>query len=113
MSMKVTEGTPASAVDWLALPALGTLTDQQVRGQACVWDAAPLAGAPAVDLGEQATSRAGQPVRWFPRACRPCLGLRAYQAILDHGSTCEQCVDDGSRCDTGLSLSRLVREARR
>lgn len=112
MIMKVTEGA-ATTVDWLELPALGTLTDQQVRGQVCVWDGAPLTVASAMDLGEQTASRAGQRVRWFPRACRPCLGLRAYQALLDHGSTCEQCVDDGSRCDTGVGLSRLVREARR
>lgn len=97
----------------LEVPALATLTEQQVRGQACVWDGAPLFGVPAFDLGEHTTMRAGQPVRWFPRACRSCLGGQAYRALLDHGSKCEQCVDDVSRCEAGLGLQRLVREARR
>lgn len=111
MIMEAIEET--AAVDRLELPALATLTEQQVRGQACVWDAVPLSGVPAVDLGEQTASRAGRRVRWFPRACRSCLGGKAYRALLDHGSKCEQCVDDASRCEAGLGLQRLVREARR
>jgi hypothetical protein len=49
----------------------------------------------------------------FPRSCRKDVADRAYKVLLDHGQSCEQCVDDGSRCETGTSLWRLVREARR
>ncbi|MET8824806.1 DUF6415 family natural product biosynthesis protein [Streptomyces sp. NPDC004610] len=53
----------------LVLPALGTLSDAQVRGEVCVWDAAekPLTVETAVDLGERESDGDR---RWFPRACR-------------------------------------------
>lgn len=106
-----TTSTEPSAV--LPLPALGELTEQQVRGQACVWDAVPLSGVPAVDLGPQSAQRAGASVQWFPRGCPSCVATRAHRALLDHASSCEQCVDDGARCETGLGLNRLIRQARR
>lgn len=101
---------PAAA---LPLPGLGELTEAQVRGQACVWDAVPLSGVPAVDLGPQAGARAGQPVQWFPRGCPACVAARAHRALLDHVASCEQCVDNAAQCATGRSLNRLIREARR
>ncbi|MFD4912880.1 hypothetical protein ACFWNR_06610 [Streptomyces virginiae] len=52
------------------VPALGTLTEDQIRGAACVRCGAPLDNATAVDLGERRTRRAGGLVRWLPRACR-------------------------------------------
>ncbi|MFB8393620.1 hypothetical protein [Streptomyces yangpuensis] len=54
------------------VPKLGTLTEDQTRGAACVHCGAPLDSATAVDLGERRTRRAGAPVRWFPRACAGC-----------------------------------------
>lgn len=36
----------------------------------------------------------------------------AYRALLDHVSTCEQCVDDSRECPTGRALIRTLREAR-
>ncbi|MCX5407536.1 hypothetical protein OHA37_27190 [Streptomyces sp. NBC_00335] len=51
------------------LPALSTLTEQQVRGTACVYCGIHLDNGDAVDLGERPISRAGQRSRWFPRAC--------------------------------------------
>jgi hypothetical protein len=92
----------------LALPAVDELSDTQVRGSACVWCAVVLSPKTAVDLGQ----RTGD-VTWFPRGCRPCAGIRAYEALLDHAPTCEQCVDDGRLCTTGVGLRRLVREGRR
>ncbi|WP_327413705.1 hypothetical protein [Streptomyces sp. NBC_01233] len=51
------------------LPCLSELSEQQVRGAACVHCGVHLDNATAVDLGEQRASRAGSSVRWFPRAC--------------------------------------------
>lgn len=106
----------ASTIDVLALlilPGLDTLTEQQVRGTACVWDGVPLTNGVAVDLGPREASRAGQPFSWFPRACRKCTHDRAFAALHEHAPTCEQCVDDAGRCETGRALQRLMREYRR
>ncbi|MFE2040845.1 hypothetical protein ACFXAZ_07905 [Streptomyces sp. NPDC059477] len=72
---------PAEAFG-LLLPPADALTDAQVRGAVCVWDASeqPLPTGIAVDLGE----RQGDGVRWFPRACRTHTGQQAYRALLDH-----------------------------
>ncbi|WP_411102417.1 hypothetical protein [Streptomyces sp. cmx-4-9] len=51
------------------LPPISDLTEQQVRGTACVWCGVCLDNASAVDLGERRTRRAGMLLRWFPRAC--------------------------------------------
>ncbi|MFI5684664.1 hypothetical protein [Streptomyces sp. NPDC051636] len=104
-------------LELLALPPLDGLADEKTRGAACVWGAEPLSIETAVDLGEQtsllkgSTSRVG--MRWFPRACRPCVRRQAMTALQEHTGSCEQCVDDFSQCDTGLALVRLVRECRR
>jgi hypothetical protein len=52
-------------------------------------------------------------ITWFPRACRPCAGERAYAALFLHAPMCEQCADEAGRCETGRILHRLVREGRR
>jgi len=97
----------------LPLPSLDTLTDQQVRGTACVWDGIPLANGVAVDLESREATRAGQPFSWFPRGCRKCVHDQAYRTLLDHAPSCEQCVDDAAQCGVGLALRRLMREYRR
>lgn len=51
------------------LPPLSELTEQQVRGSACVHCGIHLDNGDAVDLGERRAGRAGSVVRWFPRAC--------------------------------------------
>ncbi|WP_405531466.1 hypothetical protein OG592_26880 [Streptomyces avidinii] len=51
------------------LPPVGELSEQQVRGIACVHCGICLDNATAVDLGERRTRRAGDLLRWFPRAC--------------------------------------------
>ncbi|MFF2511684.1 hypothetical protein [Streptomyces sp. NPDC058086] len=106
-------GTAIDVLELLALPGLAKLTEQQVRGTTCVWDGVPLTSATAVDLGERAASRAGQPVRWFPRGCHPCTSKAALQALHKHAPTCEQCVDEAALCEVGRGLNRLMREARR
>lgn len=52
------------------LPPVGDLSEQQVRGTACVYCGIHLDNATAVDLGERTARQAGSPRRWFPRACR-------------------------------------------
>lgn len=98
----------------LALPALDELNEQQVRGTACVWNARhPLTNGTAVDLGPRQAARAGQPLTWFPRACRKCTHDHVYSVLLDHAPSCEQCVDNAAECPTGRALLRLMREYRR
>jgi hypothetical protein len=53
----------------LKLPPMSELSEQQVRGTACVYCGIHLDNADAIDLGERRASRAGIAVRWFPRAC--------------------------------------------
>ena len=51
------------------LPPLAELSEQQVRGTACVYCGIHLGDGPAVDLGERHAQIADLRVRWFPRAC--------------------------------------------
>jgi hypothetical protein len=53
-----------------ALPPVGSLTEEQIRGAACVRCGIVLDNATAVDLGPRDARIADLPVRWFPRACR-------------------------------------------
>jgi hypothetical protein len=52
------------------LPPVGTLTEDQIRGAACVHCGIVQDNATAVDLGPRDARIADLPVRWFPRACR-------------------------------------------
>ncbi|MES9522483.1 hypothetical protein [Streptomyces capoamus] len=103
----------ASAINPLAalpLPELGALTPEQARGATCVWDGAPLTAETAVNLGERQDAEG---TSLFPRACRPCALKQAMDALVAHGQSCEQCVDDSNLCPDGRGLVRAVREARR
>jgi hypothetical protein len=113
MSSEDARTTTVDALALLTLPALDGLSEQQVRGVACVWTGVILTPETAVDLGPRTASRAGVSVPWFPRATRPAVHRAAHRAILDHGSCCEQCVDDFYQCPTGVGLWRLAREYRR
>jgi hypothetical protein len=113
-------GTPtnqaeASVLDLLAIPSIAGLSEHQVRGMACVWDGITLTSATAVDLGVQSASRAGEPVSWYPRACRGCVALQAHRGLLTHGATCTMCAAEATApaCEIGRGLYRLVREYRR
>ena len=108
-------GTP-EAFALLALPDLDGLADAQTRGATCVWcpDDTPLTADTAVDLGEHISPLDGREpgMRWFPRAHGRCVQSAALAALHDHAPLCEQCVDDASNCETGLTLRRLMREYR-
>ena len=96
----------------LTVPPLDGLNEPQLRGAACIWCAASLNTATAVDLGERRHKRLDGHYSTFPRACRICVHTEAYRTILDHGGTCEQCVDDLDSCETGVGLRALMREYR-
>ncbi|MGW5126667.1 hypothetical protein ACWEQ7_21955 [Streptomyces sp. NPDC004069] len=108
---------PAAVLELLKLPALDGLRDAQVRGRECFWckERRPLTAETAVDLGQQLSPVAGtsSPMRWYPRACRPCTIDRAYPALLGHLRMCEQCVDNTEVCEVGSVLRWLVKEGRR
>lgn len=110
-----TSQASTSALDLLAIPDIAGLSEHQVRGMACVWDGITLTSATAVDLGVQSASRAGQPVSWYPRACRGCVALQAHRALLTHATTCRECAreDTAPACELGRGLYRLVRKYRR
>ncbi|MGW8684337.1 hypothetical protein ACWGNN_25350 [Streptomyces sp. NPDC055817] len=106
--------TSDSAVSQLQqVPDLGTLSDPQVRGQACVWCAVILCAKTAVDLGPRDAQFHGTAARWFPRGCRPCSVQAAYLLLLEHTQCCEQCEDDPALCEDGRSLRGRLREVRR
>lgn len=106
--------TAADALAILTIPQLGDLTERQVRGITCVWDAAPLTNGVAVDLGVRKASRAGQPVSWYPRACRPCVAVAAVAQLHTHANSCDNCrPDDNVWCDITGALARLVTEYQR
>lgn len=106
---------PTDVLDVLVLPSAASLSEQQVRGVSCVWDGIVLTPKTAVGLGEQTTYRLGEPVSWYPRACRRCIAERAHRGLFAHGSTCGLCAsgETAASCTTGRGLYRLVREYRR
>lgn len=93
----------------LTLPDLDSLSEQQVRGAACVWDGIVLTAETAVDLGTRTAARAGQDVPWFPRACRGCVHTAARLQFVTHIPCCEQCADEVSECELGFGLLRLTK----
>lgn len=100
--------TPADTSRLLTLPTLSGLLASQVRGATCLWCETILDTATAVNLGERRTDG----ITAFPRACRACVHQQAYLTLFDHAPTCEPCVDDVDRCETGVALRALMRECR-
>ncbi|MEV7140784.1 hypothetical protein [Streptomyces tauricus] len=113
--MATTQGTsaPTAALALLVFPGLADLSEQQVRGTACVWSGTPISTATAVDLGERKIRLLDGAISMFPRGCHGCTAEAARTALLAHAPVCEQCVDDADRCDTGRALRQIVRECRR
>ena len=103
----------AEALALLSLPNLNSLSEQQVRGAACVWDGIILAPQTAVDLGQREADRAGRAVPWFPRACRRCVHVAARLQLASHRACCELCVEEVSNCEHGFPLLQLAGEYRR
>lgn len=108
---------PPEVLALLPLPDVEAMTDDQTRGATCVWGGERLRSDAAIDLGERLEpvdgSTSTQGIRLFLRACAPCAGRAALQALHEHAPRCEQCVADASLCPEGLGLRRLMREARR
>lgn len=102
----------ATALALLTLPTLRELTESQSRGIACVWDGVPLRTSIAVDLGAREASRAGEPVTWYPRACRRCVHAAAYTQLCAHAQG-DECVGDIDRCAKCKGFLRVMREYRR
>ncbi|MEH0574280.1 hypothetical protein QBA54_07250 [Streptomyces sp. B21-108] len=96
----------------LPIPALDGLSQEQVRGAACVWCDTGLDTATAVDLGERRHKRLDGHYSTFPRACPSCVREAAIRALREHPGMCEQCVDDASVCDSRRALDHLAREGR-
>lgn len=106
-----TTTTPPLAL--LVFPGLDELSEEQVRGTACVWSGTTITTATAVDLGERRVRMLDGAISMFPRACRPCVAEQALAALHEHAPGCEQCVDEAGVCETGRVLTRLIREYRR
>ena len=107
MPMTIRDEPAVDARTLLPLPSLDGLTEQQVRGTACVWDGVPLLGSAAVNLGPRTKKRLGQAYQWFPQACPRCVHEAAIRALRDHAGMCEQCTDDASACDIRRALEEL------
>lgn len=110
--VEVSSTATRSTLDILDLPNFDGLSELQIRGTACIWGGETLTTTVAVDLGERVTQRGGQPLRWFPRACRRDVQTAALRALHEHAPDCEQCITDGMRCDTGRTLNRIIRRYR-
>lgn len=106
MRMSTRDGTStttgSSALALLPLPAIADLSEQQVRGITCVWDGVALSPSTAVDLGPHTFKRLGEPVQWYPRACRQCMLHRFY----DHVDGCATCKTDAACCELGAAMRR-------
>ena len=118
--MTITESAAAAAAQalaLLALPSPAELTEDQVRGATCVWDAdeAPLTGETAVDLGPRRMKRLDGHYDWHPRSCGEHVAQEALLALFHHCmDDCQECGargEDGAAregsCDTGVALLRL------
>ncbi|MFJ9374453.1 hypothetical protein [Streptomyces sp. NPDC101455] len=106
--------TVGEALALLALPTLDRLAERQSRGIVCVWNARhTLMANAAVNLGAREASRAGEPVMWYPRSCRPCTLRAAADQLFAH-CTKGQCEhpNDIDRCATCKGLNRVMREYR-
>lgn len=114
-----TEEIPAAVLAVLALPALDTLNNEQIKGQACVWCRVQLTIETAVPLGEHMAPVEGTAsiagMRCFPRACHGCVSDRSHRGLFAHGSTCKLCAakETAEDCSVGRGLYRLVRDHRR
>lgn len=101
------------ALALLPIPALNGLSQEQVRGAACVWCDTGLDTATAVDLGERRHKRLDGRYSTFPRACPACAREAAIRVLRLHRGACEQCTDDATVCDVRAALEQLAREVGR
>ncbi len=103
---------PAAIRVLIPLPSIEGLSEQQVRGNTCVWDGIALTPATAIDLGPRRIRHLDGSLRWFPRGCHRCVETAALRMLHDHAMACPACGDDYPACQIGLTLNRLLRECR-
>lgn len=108
-----TSSTGTSPLALLPLPSVASLSAPQVRGASCVWCSATFGSGPAVDLGPRVLKNLDARTQWFPRSCRACTATAALTALHGHAPMCEQCTEEAGLCDTGVALTRMIREYRR
>jgi hypothetical protein len=98
----------AEALRSLRLPSLDGLTEQQVRGLACVWDGVPFEDdEQAVDLGPRRKRHLGREWEWHPRGCALCVTVQALAALYEHVDECGECSTADALCPAGRQLYRL------
>lgn len=99
-------------LDTLPHPAYNSWSERQARGTACLWCAATLTAATAVDLGTRRVRRLDGHVTVFPRGCTACVRDTAHRQMFEHADRCERCVDDFTQCETARILRRLTLRGR-
>ena len=99
------------AVEMLPMPKLRTLTPEQIEGGACPWCGERLPDGTGMRLGPRIGVAGGGVERWFPRACRPCVGKTAARVHRLHTGACARC-SHGEHCPDGRALHRLALECR-
>jgi hypothetical protein len=110
MSMDTRDTTStAEALTLLLLPAIGDLSEQQVRGITCVWDGVALSPTTAVNLGPRTFNQLGEKRQWYPRACRQCLLHHFY----NHVDGCAECTANAAGCELGAAMRRAALRAGR
>jgi hypothetical protein len=112
MSGRTGESNTAEVTALLPVPNHRDMSDAQFKGTACVWCAITLSTETAFDLGQRRIRLLDGHITIFPRGCRTCTGEHANRTLQTHTQDCEQCVDDGRQCQTGMHLIRLIRGRR-
>jgi hypothetical protein len=100
-----------NAVEMLPTPKLRSLTPEQIEGGACPWCGFRLAADAGVRLGPRIGVAGGAIERWFPRACRPCVGKAAARVYRIHVRTCARC-SHRDYCPDSRGLHALALECR-
>jgi hypothetical protein len=93
------------------LPGITGLSEQQVRGKACVWCGVTSENGKAIDLGQRPAQFAGSQVSRFPRGCCPCAKSNAEQELAAHLETCRTCNTRGGVCSTGNDVQAILGQA--
>ncbi|WP_327671801.1 MULTISPECIES: hypothetical protein [unclassified Streptomyces] len=93
----------------VTVPPTSDLSEPQRCGRSCVWCSRALAVGHSVDVGER-DDETGR--HWFPRGCPLCSVEHVYRQLIEHASSCEQCVDNGGLCPASAELRRALKEGR-
>ncbi|MGW1532350.1 hypothetical protein [Streptomyces aureus] len=100
-----------NAVEMLPMPRVRSLTPEQIEGAACPWCAIHVDGDAGLRLGPRIGVTGSGIARWFPRACRPCVGKAAARVYRLHVRTCARC-SHRDYCPDSKALHALAQECR-